>query len=221
MNVRRTYMAGAAWVLMLLFISWCAGCGGSAKADSKDDYRSLKAVSHLIHVPLTRQATDYTCGVAALQSILYYYGQEIRQDVLAEKLQSTPEDGTTYPNIVKYAQSQGFDVAVHTDLTLVDLRGYIDRQQPVLLAIQAWRDTPGDWLKDEEDGHYVVAVGYDRENFYFMDPSTLGNFAFIPNDEFLSRWHDTYQGAALQHFGIVMTKPSAERYDFDKIKRME
>jgi hypothetical protein len=53
-----------------------------------------------------------------------------------------------------------------------------------------------------------------------MEPSTLRNFTFIPNGEFLDRWHDAYEGTPLVHFGIVLTKASSERYDMDRIKRM-
>src|SRR4051812_3037220 len=37
---------------------------------------SLKSLEHFIHTPLFRQQTEYTCGVAALQSVLHYYGDE-------------------------------------------------------------------------------------------------------------------------------------------------
>ncbi len=38
--------------------------------------------------------------------------------------------------------------------------------------------------------HYAVAIGYDEKHIYFMDPSTLGHYTFIPIAEFLDRWHD-------------------------------
>jgi predicted double-glycine peptidase len=37
-------------------------------------------------MPEVRQHTDYACGAAALQSILAYYGIDVRQDTLMEKL---------------------------------------------------------------------------------------------------------------------------------------
>lgn len=40
------------------------------------------------------------------------------------------------------------------------------------------------------DGHYNVLVGYDHENFFLMDPSTQGHYAYIPQSEFIDRWHD-------------------------------
>jgi len=98
-------------------------------------------------LPLVRQATGYTCGVAAMQSILRYY---------------------------------------------------------------------------ETEGHWVVAIGYDENRMLFMDPSTLGNYTYIPNEEFLDRWHDTDSDNVTQlvHFGIVISK-SAPDYNPDAIMRLE
>jgi hypothetical protein len=53
------------------------------------------------------------------------------------------------------------------------------------VAIQAWVDNndgkfPIDWKNLWDDGHYCVAVGYDEERIFFMDPSTLGHYTYIP-----------------------------------------
>ena len=74
-------------------------------------------------------------------------------------------------------------------------------------------------LTDWEDGHYVVAIGYDNKNIYLMDPSTLGNYTFIPIPEFLDRWHDQdpYTSEFLIHFGMVIDKGQPQ-YDFREIK---
>lgn len=162
----------------------------------------------LIRVPMTRQATDHTCGVAALQSVLAYYGDSIREDTLGRYVNTT-EDGTNKNNISAYAQSLGYNVSIRVNMTLDDLQGYIDSKTPVIIAIQAWEDPPVDWNSTWDAGHYVVAIGYDQDNFYFMDPSTLGNYAYIPTSEFQTRWHDIdFDGAELIHFGIIITKPS-------------
>lgn len=47
-----------------------------------------------------------------------------------------------------------------------------------------------DWDNTWEDGHYVVAIGYDEKYIYFEDPSILGGIGYIPKSEFLRRWHD-------------------------------
>ncbi len=124
---------------------------------------SLDALPNLIRVPLVRQSTNYTCGVAALQSVLAFYGRSLREDNLARLLESGPEHGTNYQKILEFAQSLGFDVDVFVDLSLDELRTFLDASSPVILAIQAWSDGPARYASEWEDGHYVVAVGYDAE----------------------------------------------------------
>ena len=156
------------------------------------------SVDKLIRVPLTRQGTDHTCGVASFQSVLAYYGESIREDNLGKAVKVTDE-GTPWKNIKAYALKQGFNVDVRLNMTLDDLKKLLAEHKPVILAIQAWPDNPVDYKKDWNDGHYVVAVGYDNDNIYFMDPSTLGDYTFIPRGEFLARWHDRDMDGKTKH----------------------
>ncbi len=176
------------------------------------------AEPNLNHLPLTRQSTPYTCGVAALQSVLRYYGQEWREDNLARELKSNPDQGTNYHEIVRFARDRGLAVEVREHMTIDDLEGAVRAGHPVMVAIQAWGDHPEAYAAEWEDGHYSIAVGFDDRNLYFMDPSTLGNYTFIPTSEFLSRWHDYYtdhdgRKVRLEHFGIVFDSNARPAYD--------
>lgn len=175
-----------------------------------------------LKVPQCRQAKSYTCGVAALQCVMAYYGDEIRQDIIEKKVRCNHSVGTKYMNIYKFAVANGFGVEIFQDMTIDDLTGYLDQGKPVLLAIQAWTDNPPvDYTDDWIDGHYVVAIGYDSENLYFMDPSTLGNYTYISIEEFLTRWHDMEtRKLKLIHFGMVITKGQPV-YNPDEIKHMD
>ena len=216
----RTYWKVGLLAVVILSIS-ILGCGKYVRSDNLSGVPSVHAIHNFIRIPLTRQATDYTCGIAALQSILYYWGEEFREDQLVEKLQPTPEDGTKYPRIVEFAKSLNFRVDIRTGMTLEDLKRLIDEKKPVILLIQAWPESPVDYTQDWDDGHYVIAVGYDSQNVYFMDPSTLGHYTFIPIKKFLDRWHDRDGQIVLNQFGMVITKdPAGEIYNPDKIKRM-
>jgi predicted double-glycine peptidase len=194
--------------------------GGAAVVYQIPKAPPLNAISHLIRVPLSRQGHDYTCGVAALQSVLYYYGKEVREDDLAEAVGSDPDLGTDYRKMVEYALAEGFDADIRKEMTLEDLERLIRSKKPAILVIQAWHGTGDvDNLTDWEDGHYVVAIGYDSKNIYLMDPSTLGNYTFIPVHEFLDRWHDQdpSTGEPLIHFGMVIEKGEPQ-YNLREIK---
>lgn len=210
-------------VPLVLALALTVGGGGSSPVEASGE-KSVSEVKNLIRVPMARQDTDYTCGVTALQSILGYYGLDTRLDVLAAAVKPDPENGTSYLNIANYAKSQGFEVTIRTNMTLDELKGYIDKRLPVLLVIQAWTDSSAGYAANEdEDGHYVVAIGYDDKNFYFMDPSTLGHYTYIPTAEFVSRWHDydSHENRYLNQFGMIMTKPISSPYNPEDITRLD
>jgi predicted double-glycine peptidase len=182
---------------------------------------TVSGVSNLIRIPLIRQNTAFTCGVSSLESIFAYYGQDYRADKLARALRTTPEFGTGYKDIIRVARNNGYHVQQYSAMTVDQLKAFIDAQTPVLLLIQAWPEKPVDWSQDWKDGHYVVAIGYDEDNIYFMDPATIGNYTYIPVDEFLSRWHDEDRpGVKLINFGIVIDGKEPV-YDPDQIKSLD
>ena len=205
---RSRFAIGA--ILLLCTIASSAAYADSAAPVSENAKLSKPAVklpSNLIRLPLTRQATNYTCGVAALQSVLAYYGEEYSEIPLSKILKSNSTIGTAYKQIARFSEKQGFRVDIHKDMKIEDLKALIDKKLPVLCLLQAWSEAqPKDYRNEWQDGHYVVAVGYDDKNIFFMDPSTLGNFAYIPETEFIDRWHDTDGKEKLTHFGMVVSR---------------
>ncbi len=181
---------------------------------------AAKAPRNLITVPMVRQSTDFTCGVAALQSVFAYFGDDYREDQLAKELKAVPKTGTHYQEMVRLAKAKGYLVKVLKDMTIDDLKKGIADGKPVICLIQAWADKTVDYSKDWLDGHYVVAIGYDTNNVFFMDPSTLSNYAFIPTKEFLNRWHDTDGKEKLVHFGLIIEK-SQPKYSPATFIRLE
>ena len=204
---------------LMLTIGWCGS--GYAKPSTEP---SVSTVKNLIRVPLARQNANYTCGVASLQSILGYYNFDKRMDVLSAEVKPDQEKGTNYLNIASFAKSLGFDVNIRTNMTLDELKKHIDQKRPILLAIQAWADSKSSYSSSQnEDGHYVVAIGYDDKNFFFMDPATLGHYTYIPAEEFAARWHDydSYSNQTLLRFGMILTKPLTAPYNPDAITPLD
>lgn len=104
------------------------------------------------------------------------------------------------------------------NMELEQLREHLLRGRLVVLALQAWAVDEADATTDYsgwEDGHYVVACGFDdaQQIFFFMDPSTLGTYTYLPAPALLRRWHDYENAEAtgarveLPHFGIVFSGP--------------
>ncbi|MBN1532026.1 MAG: C39 family peptidase [Spirochaetes bacterium] len=157
-----------------------------------DPWRAVR----VLPVPDVRQSTTYSCGAAALQAVLMYWGVEKREGDLMKMLGSSETSGTGPERIAAVAKQLGMKAAVRENLSIVDLRHSIERGVPVIVAIQAWVDPAPRgfcWRDDWEDGHYVVVTGLDERNVYVEDPSLLGTGGYIPLGEFADRWHD-YSG---------------------------
>jgi len=171
----------------------------------------------LLNVPDVRQPSNYSCGPTSLQAVLSYYGLDMKVNELINMTNCTPENGTLPENIANAATKLGFSAAVKENMTLEDLQQYIGQGTPVIIDAQAWKDNKTDiqnWTDDQIDGHYMVVIGIDNENVYFEDPAVLGSRGYINNQEFLDRWHDTYQDTnggniTTNHLGIIITGKEA------------
>jgi hypothetical protein len=174
------------------FIGWLArGAASPSAAEAPAGPAAAFAA-----LPDVRQSTTYSCGASVLQAILLYYGIEEREDALMQAARTTEAFGTHPEDILRVAREHGLRAELREGLTLADLEAAAARRVPVVVALQAWTDSPGpdfDWSRAWEDGHYVIVVGLDEANVMVEDPSLLGCRGIIPRAEFLERWHD-YEG---------------------------
>lgn len=182
----------------------------------------------LLEVPLYRQGHNFTCGVSCVASVLRYAGYDFdtREDRLLLELAATPENGTNYMKIAEYLNAvriEGFpntpvfateivctdyaldehDLAL-SDRLLSQFRAALDDDTPVICVIQAWKDDGDYTTRTEDDGHYVVLVGYMKDTqrdsyiYFFADPSTAGSYTYLTEDEFILRWHDNLEGKPMR-----------------------
>jgi ABC-type bacteriocin/lantibiotic exporter with double-glycine peptidase domain len=179
------------------------------------------AACRFIEVPLCYQETEYTCGIASLQSILARYGMYYRQSALADLLHSQPIIGTDYKSILYLAELLGLHGLLRENLCIEDLRRYIDSGTPPVLIIQAWRlDDDIDYCLDFKNAHYIVACGYNNRGIYAMDPNILGNYGFITYPELMTRWHAVDKDSVrhLQSALIIDNKKYPVKYCQDAVK---
>lgn len=141
-----------------------------------------------IILPQLRQTYGYDCGPKALQTILAYYGIEIREDKIIKESKTTKE-GTSIKNIVKIAKKYGLKT-ISKKMCIEDVKNFIGKKIPVIMVLQAWTEKKDvDWSKDWIDGHYVVAVGYTKDKVLFVDPSSFKK-TYLTYKELEGRWHD-------------------------------
>jgi predicted double-glycine peptidase len=145
----------------------------------------------------SRQTTEYSCGPAALQAVLRYWGRDIDEEALIELLHTDPEVGTYPEDIVRGARSLGFDAQVTENLTLDEVAQFAASGNPVIALGQVWRsekDTPASAAEEWDCGHYVVILAVDRDYVYFQDPYARMCKAFVPRDVFEEHWHHAMGG---------------------------
>ncbi|HYH23505.1 MAG TPA: C39 family peptidase [Azospirillum sp.] len=171
-----------------------------------------------LRMPDVRQMAEDGAGAAVLQAVLAYHGLDVRQDVLYQRLTARGGSAMDYKQVVRVAVEYGLRVSHLIKMSEQQLREHIDRRVPVIVAVQAWVEGAPpraitDWARWRDDGHYLVAVGYDDMAFYFEDPAMFG-IGSIRRDQMPFRWHDyDKQGNRLEHLGIMIDGPSPGRYD--------
>jgi len=143
----------------------------------------------ILKFPEFRQVYKYDCGASALQSVLVYYGFDVREKDIMDLAGTSAHDGTPIKGFKKVAKHYGLKSKVRK-LTIENVKKYIAKRVPVIIDLEAWSEKKKvDWEDDWQDGHYVVAIGYDRDKFYFEDPSSVHR-TFLTFVELQKRWHD-------------------------------
>lgn len=173
--------------------------------------RKIPAGAIKIPLPDLQQPENYSCGLA-LMSIAKYFG--LGPDNFSEpkeEMGTTEKDGTYYGDILKYALDLGLDAEVKTEMTRDDLKKLLDEKIPVLISMQAFALDPEEYDDPdlEENGHYIVAIGYDDEDyFYFMDPSIICQRGYLSWADFDKRWHENERGEERSHHLGIICRPN-------------
>ena len=183
----------------------------------------------------TRQATEYSCGACALQSVLSYWGKDIDEEELMELLGTTPQTGTYPEDIVRVARSLGFEAGVKEHLTIDEVENSTNRGVPVIILGQAWRSQKDSGMFAADawaDGHYTIVLAIDRDYVYLEDPFIRMGKGFIPRYAFEELWHNVMGGDLKNpkqiHLGIFIRgkkpakaqkihDPDLSRLDFGRI----
>lgn len=140
--------------------------------------------------PNLRQAHDFDCGATALQAVLAYYGIDERAGKIMKQV-GTTETGTPIEKIKETAKKYGLKTEM-AEMKIEDVKKYLGKKIPVILLLQAYGD-----------GHYVVAIGCDKNKIYFEDPESIYR-TFLTYEELEKRWHDVIAGKEYVNYGIAI-----------------
>jgi predicted double-glycine peptidase len=175
-------------LLFLIFVTSSLGQISTAAIDQNNILNST-----LFNMPDTRQSTEYSCGAAALQAVLGYWGRDIGEEDMVELLNTDSDSGTYPDDIIRVAHQMGFEAKYRENLTLADIETSLRVGVPVMVDCQAWRSVSEyneSWADEWGNGHWMVVIGLDENNVYFEDPYILGRRGFMTRQEFLARWHN-------------------------------
>lgn len=113
--------------------------------------------SKSLDVPFVKQR-DQFCGPASLSSVLAYYGVNVAQEEIGERVYSPKLKGALITDLENYAKEKGFKTVLKAS-NLQELKDYLDKGVPpiVLVDLGMW------WVSIP---HYMVVVGYEGDAFY-------------------------------------------------------
>ncbi len=166
------------------------------------------------------QSHDFDCGAAALKAIAGYFKIQADEKDFIRICDAGKVKGTHPWDIVQAAKKLGFQAKKYTNMSLEQLKLFLDEKKPVICAIQAWGNKK-DYHK-LKDGHYVVAIAYDKKYIYFEDPSMRKHRGFLSHKEFMDRWDDQeHRGPRQIRMGIVVFKnKSGKKHVVGSAKRI-
>ncbi len=179
-------------------------------------YKSIPKNAIKIPLPDSRQYEDFSCGAVALQSILGYYGKGLEEEwTLIKELKIDPRVGTNPNQLERFAKKLGYKIKIIQPMSLKELKNLLKQKKPVIMMIQAWKDfkkMTKSYAKDWADGHWVVAIGYDKTGIYFEDPELTAIRGYIPYKELEQRWHDIdAHNRHIHNYGMAIWKPLTKK----------
>ena len=169
-------------ILLLLLSTGNASAASLPSSVSAANYYEMKPNPWYVSLGVKgyQQTTDYTCGPAAVMSLLRWYDLLTDEEMTAATEMriaremgtgtfESPRPGTTLEQMVEWFNRHNFFVAAGEDGSLQLLRQYLGKKIPVLVA---WTD----W-----GGHWVVATAYHAayespekgpDTIFFADPAS-------------------------------------------------
>jgi ABC-type bacteriocin/lantibiotic exporter with double-glycine peptidase domain len=131
----------------------------------------------MIKIKSFRQTSGY-CGPASLKMVLEYYGVHKSEGALAKLSGATRSRGVDAKRLLRTVTKLGFRGLVKDYSSIEDIKRYIKQNIPVIV----------DWFS-QDDGHYSVAVGLDRQFIYLQDPE-IGKIRKLNLEVFKCVWFD-------------------------------
>lgn len=162
------------------------------------------------NIKARKQLLSYTCGVASLRTIFYFYKKNISEQELINK-GNVKKEGLSHYQMRKLSRLYDFKCYTKSNASVKDLEYWLEQDIPVIVNYQD-SESPNNGY----NGHYAVLYGYDDNWFYIADPANYyegdgKKFAAnrkIERSNFISRWWDVEENEdeSRKWFMIIRSK---------------
>ena len=158
----------------------------------------------ILDFPELCQTYEYDCGATALEAVFIYYGIEIKEGLIINQAKTSKSRGTSVKHIEITAKKYGFKVD-SKEIDIPDIKNILTKKYLLYFCCRLGKGAKiSTGKKDWDDGHYVVAIGYDKEKIYFEDPYTFER-TFLKFEELKKRWHGGFaKGKKYINHGIAI-----------------
>lgn len=136
-----------------------------------------------------RQETSFTCGPAAMQTVLDSFGIYRRQSDLARELGTTAAEGTRPDALLRCAWSEGLHAKQSRNTRFETVVAAVRRGARVILNFQAWPERGQRVGQGAQDGHYAVVQRATDEELVLVDPSSERP-VLLSREDLEDRWYD-------------------------------
>ncbi len=140
-----------------------------------DNIRPAQPIEGLTFLDVVsyQQTTEYTCGPAAVVSLLNHYNRQGNEMNIAAEMETSSTVGTNPEQMTGWLNNNGFKASWHEGGTLEMLRENLSKRTPTLVEWSDW------------GGHWVLVIGYD-----VRDPKNIMDDVIIFADPY--DYHDDH-----------------------------
>jgi ABC-type bacteriocin/lantibiotic exporter with double-glycine peptidase domain len=178
----------------------------------------------ILPFPNNQQANDFHCGPGVAQSILFYYGYDLFESVLARRM-NTNKNGSTPESIIKlFKKFKDIKLELRSGISFDEIKREIDKKNPILVIIQAYpknKKINHQWEDYWNYGHFVVIIGYDdmKKLLFFEDPCSFVT-RFLSYEEFKKRWRNKEPTTKKKYVNWAVVFKGKPKFS-EKILKME
>jgi len=157
-----------------------------------------------------QQTTEYTCGPAAVLSLLKFYGKTGDEMSMAGEMGTSNLTGTTPQQMTTWLNAHNFTASWQQGGSLEILRQNLANNRPTLVEWSDW------------GGHWVLVIGYDTRNtddpmddvIIFADPydrhdDSKDGYTWFNAQRFYYMWYDALLFGSLMKQVYITATPNS------------